>query len=104
VEPIVIPRRTLMKLLLSLALLAVFAMPAMAGDDCGGSCPLAGKAGATCNGAACDGALSGFDCQNHCPLAQMANRHRSTGLEAGLRSPLMRAGASRTVAMNLAKI
>ena len=88
-----------MKLLLTLATIALLAVPAMAGETCDGACPLTGQP--TADGGT---SLDGFECQNHCPLAQRANHHRSLGLEARVASKAMRAHAAQTVARGLSKI
>jgi hypothetical protein len=77
-----------MRLLLSLAVVAAFALPATAGEK--------PTVSATC--------LAGFDCQNHCPLAKQANQRRALGAEALTASKVMRAERAKTVAAQLAKI
>ena len=89
-----------MKSLTLLAILALLAAPAFAGDGegCPGGCPLGSDSFQRA------GALDGYVCENMCPLAKQANQCRSCGEEAAVVSVRMREDVTATVERNLAKI
>ena len=74
-----------MRFLSLIAVLALFAAPAVAGEG-EGRC------------------LDGFSCDNHCPLAQQANAWRATGTEALTVASRVHADHAAVVTKNLAKI
>jgi hypothetical protein len=74
-----------MRILSLVAVLALVAAPAFAGEG-EGRC------------------LDGFSCDNHCPLAQQANAWRATGGESLAVKSRVQADHAAIVAKNLAKI
>lgn len=75
-----------MRFLTYLALVALSAAPALAGEETPGRC------------------LDGFACENECPLAQQANAWRSTGSEALAVRSKLQAEHAAVVLKNLSKI
>ncbi len=88
-----------MKTFLAIAILALLAFPAYAGEgECGGACPFGGS----CAEGGCD--VDGFTCRNACPLAKQMNTRRSLGGEAATASAIVRNDIATTVVANLQKI
>ena len=88
-----------MRTLIALAIIAMLAVPAFAGDGgCCGGCPLSGaRAEGSCD-------VDGFSCQNMCPLAKQANACRSLGSESRAISVIVRKDLADEVAANLQRI
>ena len=80
-----------MKIMFALALLALIAAPAMAGDCCQGDS----------DGSCC---LGGFGCKCACPLAKTADCCRGLGTEAACSSKTLCQDHANNVASNLGKI
>ena len=77
-----------MRILFGLAIAALVAGPAFAGEDAPGSTE----------------GLTGFDCENMCPLAHQANERRALGTETLAVGSKIQADACAIVVRNLAKI
>ena len=73
--------------ILTLALAALVAFPAVVNAQCGGSA-----------------AASDYRCTNQCPLAKQANTRRAMGTEATATSASVREVVAKTVAANLDRI
>ncbi len=82
-----------MKTILTLLVLVLVAVPAVAGErPSDGGCPLSGAS------------IDGFDCDNMCPLAKRANTLRAVGTEAQPISAITRKDCADKLEKNLARI